>query len=70
MKPEGRIYGLMAEFHDPGTIVTAARRAYQAGYRTMDAYTPGTRAAVCRSWCCSVGCSAPPAATCCSTTRR
>jgi len=40
MKPEGRIYGLMAEFHDPGTVVSAARRAYQAGYRQMDAYTP------------------------------
>jgi len=40
MKREGRIYGLMAEFHDPGTIVAAARRTYEAGYRRMDAYTP------------------------------
>jgi hypothetical protein len=34
------LYGLMAEFHDTGAIVAAARRAYEAGYRRMDAYTP------------------------------
>jgi hypothetical protein len=30
----------MAEFHEPSRIVAAARRAYEAGYRKMDAYTP------------------------------
>jgi ActD protein len=34
------IYGLMAEFHETGAIVAAARRAHEAGYRRMDAYTP------------------------------
>jgi hypothetical protein len=34
------IYGLMAEFGDPTSVVEAARRAYQKGYRKMDAYTP------------------------------
>ena len=34
------LYGLMAEFHAPGEIVSAARRAHEAGYRMMDAYTP------------------------------
>lgn len=35
-----RIYGLIAEFHDPTSIVAAARKAYEAGFRRMDAYTP------------------------------
>jgi hypothetical protein len=35
-----RYYGLMAEFDSPTAIVAAARRAYAAGYRRMDAYTP------------------------------
>jgi len=34
------IYGLMAEFSDPTTLVAAARRAREAGYRKMDAYSP------------------------------
>jgi hypothetical protein len=34
------IYGLMAEFRDPNELVTAAREAYSAGYRQMDAYSP------------------------------
>ncbi len=34
------IYGLLAEFDSPTAIVVAARRAYAAGYRRMDAYTP------------------------------
>jgi len=33
-------YGLMAEFHDPHVLLEAAERAYAAGYRRMDAYTP------------------------------
>lgn len=34
------LYGLMAEFDTPTALVAAARRAYQAGYRRMDAYSP------------------------------
>jgi hypothetical protein len=34
------IYGLMAEFTDPQALVDAARRARDAGYRKVDAYTP------------------------------
>jgi Protein of unknown function (DUF3341) len=34
------LYGLMAEFTDPNDLVTAARRARDAGYKRMDAYTP------------------------------
>lgn len=35
-----RLYGLMAEFDNPGALVAAARRAREAGYRKLDAYTP------------------------------
>lgn len=38
--PEQRLYGLMAEFDDPAAVVAATRRAYVAGYRQMDAYSP------------------------------
>ncbi len=34
------LYGLMAEFEDPQTLVQATRRAYEQGYRRMDAYSP------------------------------
>ncbi len=34
------IYGVMAEFNDPNEAVAAARRAYEEGYREMDAYSP------------------------------
>jgi hypothetical protein len=34
------IYGLMAEFSDAQELVEATRRAYDAGYRHMDAYSP------------------------------
>jgi hypothetical protein len=34
------LYGLMAEFDDPKTLVAATRRAYDVGYRRMDAYSP------------------------------
>lgn len=37
---DGAVYGLMAEFRDVGSIIEAAHRAYDAGYRRMDAYTP------------------------------
>ena len=38
-RPRG-IYGVMAEFEDPTSLVTAARTAYQNGFRKLDAYTP------------------------------
>jgi len=34
------LYGLMAEFDEPEHLLAAAERAYQAGYRKMDAYSP------------------------------
>ncbi len=37
---ETPIHGLMAEFVKPEEILNAARRAREAGYRRMDAYTP------------------------------
>jgi hypothetical protein len=40
MSGDPRLYGLMAEFSDPGELVTAARRAREAGYVRVDAYTP------------------------------
>jgi hypothetical protein len=35
-----RLYALMAEFDTAGQLLRATRRAYAAGYRAMDAYTP------------------------------
>jgi hypothetical protein len=40
MKPRTPIYGMMAEFESAQQILEATRRAHQAGYRHMDAYTP------------------------------
>jgi hypothetical protein len=34
------IYGLMAEFEDPTSLVTATEKAHREGYRRMDAYSP------------------------------
>lgn len=34
------LYGFMAEFASADALVTAARRAHEAGYRKMDAYAP------------------------------
>jgi hypothetical protein len=34
------IYGLMAEFDNPSSLVAAARAARERGYRKLDAYTP------------------------------
>ncbi|MGH7753384.1 MAG: DUF3341 domain-containing protein, partial [Gemmatimonadales bacterium] len=34
------IFAWMAEFDTPGELIEAARRARQAGYRRIDAYTP------------------------------
>src|SRR6266540_2113756 len=39
MKPTG-VHGLIAEFDDPTALVAATERAYRAGYRRMDAYSP------------------------------
>jgi len=34
------IYGLMAEFDDPTSLVNAAKRTYEAGYRKIDTFSP------------------------------
>jgi hypothetical protein len=40
VKRRTTIYGLIAEFDGPGSLVAAAHRARQAGYRRMDGYSP------------------------------
>lgn len=40
MTLEPPIYGLLAEYKTPEALVDAARRAYESGYRRMDAYSP------------------------------
>lgn len=40
MKPRPPLYGLLAEFSKPQDLLAAARRAYQEGYRRLDAHTP------------------------------
>jgi hypothetical protein len=42
MKPRTAIFGLMAEFETADAVVAATTRAYQAGYRAMDAHSPYT----------------------------
>jgi hypothetical protein len=34
------IYGVIAEFDNPTSLVNAARKAVEAGYRKLDAYSP------------------------------
>jgi Protein of unknown function (DUF3341) len=34
------VYGLLAEFDTPDDVLEATRRAYDRGYRMMEAYTP------------------------------
>ena len=34
------IFGLMAEFPDPTSLVVATRKTHEEGYREMDAYSP------------------------------
>lgn len=34
------VYGMMAEFEQPEQLLSAANRAYAAGYRKMEAYSP------------------------------
>ncbi len=38
--PMNPVYGVMAEFDNPTDLLTATEKAYAAGYRKMDAYTP------------------------------
>jgi ActD protein len=40
MVPRSPIYGLLAEFDDPTSLVVAADRARANGYACMDAYSP------------------------------
>ena len=41
MKRKARgLYGLMAEFDSPERLLDAGTRAFEAGYRRMDAYSP------------------------------
>ena len=35
-----KLYGVMAEFEAPTAVVEATRKAYAAGYRRMDAFSP------------------------------
>ena len=35
-----RLYGVMGEFDSPTQLVAAARRAYKAGYRRINGYSP------------------------------
>jgi hypothetical protein len=38
--PLSDVFGLLAEFNKPETLIDATRKALGAGYRHMDAYTP------------------------------
>src|ERR671923_505100 len=40
MRARPPLYGLMAEFDSSADLLDAAQRAYEEGYRRMDAYTP------------------------------
>ncbi len=40
MKTDPDVFGLLAEFETASAVLAATRRAWQAGYRSMDAYTP------------------------------
>ena len=40
MTAEPRLYGLLAEFHEPAQVVAAAHAVHEAGFRKVDAYTP------------------------------
>jgi hypothetical protein len=40
MEPGTELYGIMAEFESPESLLVATERAYAEGYRKMDAYTP------------------------------
>jgi hypothetical protein len=38
--PRSTLYGVIAEFDTPTSVVAAARKAYDEGYRRMDAFSP------------------------------
>lgn len=38
--PDQELYGLLAEFKDAETAISAAHRIHEAGYRCLDAYSP------------------------------
>ena len=40
MSEHQKVYGMVAEFEDPGDLVEAARAARDRGYRRMEAYSP------------------------------
>ena len=40
MKRQRAIYGILAEFDTPEDIIEASKKAYDAGFRKMDAYAP------------------------------
>jgi len=40
MEQQSHIYGVLGEFSTPQSLIAAAKQARQAGYRSMDAYTP------------------------------
>jgi hypothetical protein len=39
-KPKTQLYGLLAEYKSPESLIEAAGRAYAQGYRRMDAFSP------------------------------
>jgi len=39
-KKKSKLYGLLAKFHEPETLIRASHRVVEAGYRRFDAYTP------------------------------
>lgn len=40
MQTPSSLYGVLAEFNTPDELLAATQRAYEVGYRQMDAYTP------------------------------
>jgi hypothetical protein len=40
MSTDLRVYGFLAEFSDPNTLVAAAHQTHAAGYTAIDCYTP------------------------------
>ena len=40
MKPREPAHGMLAEFSAPAALLRAARAAYGAGYRRLEAYSP------------------------------